>query len=318
MRFPLARPVTTVYHCGLLRRGFNKDNAVAAIPEFIDALIRFEFLQRSLLAVILIGVVSGVIGAFVVTRGMAFLGDALAHTILPGVAVAYLATNGNPQAVMLGGMVAGVLSALGIGLLTRGGRLQEDTAIGVVFAGALALGVGIISRAQNYTTDLTHILIGNILAVSPDDLLVIAVVGAAVLAVIALFYKELLLISFDPLLARTLRLPGEALRLALLVLLALTVVISLRAVGVAMVAAMLVTPAATARFFVKRLHHMMLLAALLGALGGIVGMAAAWAVSVAPSAAIVLTLTAFFALAFLFAPRGGFVWSLLGRTAARA
>lgn len=271
---------------------------MASLPEFIEVIARFEFMQRSLLAVVLIGIVSGVVGAFVVTRGMAFLGDALAHTILPGVAVAYLWTSGSQAAVLVGGLVAGVLSALGIGLLTRNSRLKEDTAIGVVFAGALALGIGIISRAQNYTTDLTHILIGNILAVTGEDLTLMLVIGVVVLLLVALFYKEFLLISFDPLLARTLRLPGEALRLTLLVMLALTVVISLRAVGVAMVAAMLVTPAATARFFVHRLHQMMLVAALIGALGGAVGMYFSWALAVAPSAAIVLTLTAAFGLAF--------------------
>lgn len=291
---------------------------MASLPEFIDVVTRFEFMQRSLLAVVVIGIVSGVVGAFVVTRGMAFLGDALAHTILPGVAIAYLSTNGGQGAVLVGGLVAGVLSALGIGLLTRGNRLSEDTAIGVVFAGALALGIGIISRAQNYTTDLTHILIGNILAVTSDDLTLMLVISALVLALILLFYKEFLLISFDPLLARTLRLPGEALRLTLLVLLAMTVVISLRAVGIAMVAAMLVTPAATARFFVHRLHQMMLLAALIGAVGGALGMYFSWAMEVAPSAAIVLTLTAAFALAFLFAPGRGYLWSLTGRSARRA
>lgn len=291
---------------------------MASLPEFIDVVSRFEFMQRSLLAVIIIGLVSGVVGAFVVTRGMAFLGDALAHTILPGVAVAYLWTSGSQQAVLIGGLAAGILSALGIGWLTRGSRLSEDTAIGVVFAGALALGIGIISRAQNYTTDLTHILIGNILAVSADDLTLMLVISAAVLVLIALFYKEFLLISFDPLLAKTLRLPGEALRLTLLVLLAMTVVISLRAVGVAMVAAMLVTPAATARFFVHRMHQMMLLAAGIGAIGGAVGMYFAWALEVAPSAAIVLTLTAAFVLAFLFAPQRGYVWAALGRGARRA
>ena len=291
---------------------------MASLPEFIDVVVRFEFMQRSLLAVILIGLVSGVVGAFVVTRGMAFLGDALAHTILPGVAVAYLWTSGSQQAVLVGGLAAGILSALGIGLLTRGSRLSEDTAIGVVFAGALALGIGIISKAQNYTTDLTHILIGNILAVSADDLTLMLIVSAVVLGMIALFYKEFLLISFDPLLAKTLRLPGEALRLTLLVLLAMTVVISLRAVGIAMVAAMLVTPAATARFFVHRLHQMMMLAAGIGAVGGALGMYFSWALEVAPSAAIVLTLTAAFALAFLFAPQRGYVWSLLGKSAKRA
>src|SRR5690606_13422345 len=146
------------------------------------------FMQRSLLAVVLIGVVSGVVGAYVVTRGMAFLGDALAHTILPGVAIAYLSTNGAQSAVLVGGLAAGVLSALGIGLLTRGNGLKEDTAIGVVFAGALALGIGIISRVQNYTTDLTHILIGNILAVTGDDLALILAITVIVIGMVLLFY----------------------------------------------------------------------------------------------------------------------------------
>ncbi len=276
------------------------------------------FMQRATLAVVLIGVVSGVVGAFVVTRGMAFLGDAMAHTILPGVAVAYIATGGNSQWVLVGGVVAGVLSALGIGWLTRGGRLREDTAIGVVFAGALALGIGIISKAQNFRTDLTHILIGNILAVSSDDLLLIGVVGAVVVGLILAFYKELLLVSFDPTLAQTLKLPGERLRTLLLVALALTVVISLQAVGVALVAALLVTPAATARLFVHRLNAMMLWAAVIGAGGGVIGMLVAWHLGIAPSAAVVLTLTVLFALAFLFAPGKGYVWSLVGRSAARA
>lgn len=258
------------------------------------------FMQRATLAVILIGVVSGVMGAYVVTRGMAFLGDALAHTILPGVAVGYLASGGNPGWVLIGGLGAGVISAIGIGLLSRGGKLSEDTAIGVIFAGALALGIGLISTANNYTADLTHILIGNVLAVGNDDLLLIAGIGVIVIAAILVLYKEFLIISFDPTLAHTLRLPAEPLRLTLLVLLALTVVISLRAVGVALVTAMLVTPAAAARFWVKRLWQMMIAAAVIGAAGGVIGMYAAWHLNgVAPSATIVLTLTAIFALSFV-------------------
>jgi ABC-type Mn2+/Zn2+ transport system permease subunit len=257
-------------------------------------------------------------GAFVVTRGMAFLGDALAHAILPGVAVAFLSSGGSSQALLIGGVVAGVLSSLGIGFLTRGGRLAEDTAIGVIFAGMLALGIGIISSAQNYAADLTHILIGNILAVNAQDLTLIFVIGVMVLAALVLFYKELLIISFDLTLAQTLRLPGEALRLMLLVLLALTIVIGVQAVGVALVAAMLVTPAAASRFFVHRLHHMMILAATIGSLSGVVGMYLAWHLRIAPSAAIVLTMTGIFLLAFFFAPGKGYIWSLLGRSARTA
>ncbi|MFN8527533.1 MAG: metal ABC transporter permease [Anaerolineae bacterium] len=289
--------------------------------EFLQQLlidpVALPFMQRAMLAVILIGIVSGVMGAFVVTRGMAFLGDALAHTILPGVAMAYLASSGNSNAIFLGGLVAGVLSALGIGFLTRDRRLSEDTAIGIVFAGALALGIGIISTAQNYSTDLTHLLIGNLLAVSPDDLTLICAVGVLVLIAVLLLYKELLIITFDPMLAHTLRLPAERLRITLLVLLALAVVISLQAVGVALVAAMLVTPAATARLFVKRMHHLMLLGAAIGAVGGVIGMYVTWHLRIAPSAGIVLTLTALFLLAFLFAPQRGYAWSLLRRPSSK-
>ncbi len=280
--------------------------------------IQFEFMQRAMLAIVLIGIVSGVMGAFVVTRGMAFLGDALAHAILPGVAVAFLTSGGGSQALLVGGVIAGVLSSLGIGFLTRGGRLAEDTAIGVIFAGMLALGIGIISSAQNYAADLTHILIGNILAVNAQDLTLILVIGLIVLAALVLLYKEMLIISFDLTLAQTLRLPGETLRLILLVLLALTIVIGVQAVGVALVAAMLVTPAATARFFANRLHHMMIVAAVIGSFSGIVGMYLAWHLRIAPSAAIVLTMTAIFLLAFFFAPGKGYVWSLLGRSARTA
>lgn len=261
------------------------------------------FMQRSTLAVVLIGIVCGVVGAFVVTRGLAFLGDALAHTILPGVAVAFLATGGSTQWVLVGGAAAGILSAVGIHVLTRGGKLKEDTAIGVVFAGALALGIAIISRAQNFRTDISHLLIGNVLAVSNLDLLLIVLVGAIILLILVLFYKEFLIVSFDPTLAQTLHLPGERLSLLLLICLALTVVISLQAIGVTLVAALLVTPAATARLFVQRMHHLMIGGAVIAAAAGVIGMYVSWHAAIAPSAAIVLTLTAAFALSFAWTQR---------------
>ncbi len=287
------------------------------ITTFIQQLTQpfaFEFMQRATLAVVLIGIISGLMGAFVVTRGMAFLGDALAHTILPGVAVAYLATSGNPQWMFVGGLGAGVLSALGISWLSRDGELSEDTAIGIVFAGALALGIAIISSARDFSTDLSHILIGNILAVNNDHILQILIAGGIIILVMFVFYREFLIISFDPILARTLRLRAELLRTLLLVLLAVTVVINLQAVGVAMVAAMLVTPAATARLFVKRFHHLMFLAAAIGALGAFVGMYLQWYLRIAPSAAIVLTLTAFFIIALLAAPQKGILWRRFRKT----
>jgi ABC-type Mn2+/Zn2+ transport system permease subunit len=277
------------------------------VIDFLRDPLTPAFMQRVLLAVLLVGAVCGVIGAYVVTRGMAFLGDALAHTILPGVAVSYIATNGNPQWVLAGGMIAGVLSAVIISFLSRGSRLSEDTAIGIVFAGALALGIGIVSRSRDFSTDLQHLLIGNLLAVGGEDLLLMLLIAVIVLIGVVVFYKEFLVISFDPTFTETLRLPGQALNTTLLILLAMTVVIALQAVGITLVAALLVIPAATARYYVKRLHHLMMLGALIGAVGGVVGLYVAWYGEIAPSAAIVLTLVALFVLTFLFAPGDGYL-----------
>ncbi len=303
------------------------------VVQLLSEPLALPFMQRAMLAAILIGVVSGVVGVYVVTRGLAFLGDALAHSVLPGVAVAYLFSGSGPG-LLLGGLAAGILSSLGIGFLTRGGRLREDTAIGIVFAGTLALGIAIMSAAsnlegvlegigvtsssRNFTVDLAHILIGNILAVGNDDLLLIGVAGLGVALMIALFYKELLIVSFDQTLAETLHLPGEGLRLLLLVMLAVTVVIGVQVVGVTLVAAMLVTPAATARYFTKRLPGMMLVSALIGALSAVFGIYAAWYLRLAPSATIVLTMTLVFLLAFFLTPGKGYVWSLVGRSARTA
>jgi ABC-type Mn2+/Zn2+ transport system permease subunit len=265
--------------------------------------LQYTFMQRGVLAVVLVGAISGVVGCYVVVRGMAFFGDALAHSILPGVAVVYI---GGGE-IFIGGLVAGVVAALGIGWLTRERRIGEDTAIGIVFAGMFALGIAIISTARSYSMDLAHILFGDVLGVNETDLQLMLVLGVIVLGVVVLFYKEFLILSFDPDLARTLKLPGEALRLLLLVLIAITIVASLQTVGVALMVAMLVTPAATAQLLVNRLHHMMLVAAVLGALGGVVGLYASFHLSVefrvdvASGAAIVLVETAIFALVFVLA-----------------
>jgi ABC-type Mn2+/Zn2+ transport system permease subunit len=282
--------------------------------EFLLEPLQAEFMQRAILAALLIGITSGVVGTYVVTRGMSFLGDALAHSVLPGVAIAFL-TGGN---LLLGGLLAGVFAAIVIGLLTRRRRLQEDTAIGIVFAGTLALGIALISTARSFATDLQDILIGNILAVGEQDLFFMTLISAFVLLLIFLLYKELLISSFDQTLAQSLRLPSEGLRILLLVLLAITVVVGVQAVGVSLIAATLVTPAATARFFVKRLHSMMFLSAFIASASGVIGMYIAWYQGIAASATIVLTMTGFFALAYFFAPNTGYLWSLLGKSAQKA
>lgn len=288
------------------------------IQQFFLEPLTYSFMQRAIIGTLLVSVVCGVVGAFVVTRGLSFLGDALAHSILPGVALAYLSGNTSHGGVLIGGMVAAIVSALGIGFLTRGKRLQEDTAIGIIFAGMLALGIAIISSSRNFATDLQHIIVGDILAIGTDDLLMIAVIGAIVLGVIVLFYKELLVVSFDPILAETLRLPNETLRIGLIVLLAITIVITTQAAGVLMATAMLIIPSATARLLTQRLHTLMLVATLISLGCGVIGMYAAWHLNIAASASIVLTMTLGFIIAFLFAPQRGYIWAVMGLTAQKA
>lgn len=263
--------------------------------------LSYAFMQRGLLAALMVGILCAVIGCYVVLRSMAFLGDAMAHAVLPGIAVAYLlAIN-----LTVGAMVAAVIVAVGISFLTRQGAIKEDTAIGIVFTAALALGVALISSVRSYAVDLSHILFGNVLGVSSGDLLLTAVVGAVVLAVMVLAYRPFLVISFDPVLAATLRMRAEFFRTLLLVLLALTLVVSVQTVGVGLAAAMLVTPGATAYLLTRRLPSMMALAGLIGAISSVVGLYVSYDLNVASGAAIVLTATLFFLLAFLFAPQRG-------------
>jgi len=271
--------------------------------------LQYAFMVRGLLASVMVGVLCAVMGTYVVLRGMAFLGDAMAHAILPGVAIAYL-LHGN---LLAGALIAAVVVALSIGFVSRGGTVREDTAIGILFAAALALGVALISSIQTYAVDLTHILFGNVLGVSASDLWLTAGLGLFVLAVVAIHFKQFLVISFDPILAATLRLPSELLRNLMLGLLALTVVVSLQTVGVGLSAAMLVTPAATAYLLTRRLLPMMLVSAAVGAAASLLGLYLSYYLNIVSGSAIVLTATGIFLLTFLFNPRQGVVWRLVRR-----
>ena len=283
--------------------------------EILDALLTplsYGFIQRGLLAALMVGVLCSVIGCYVVLRSMAFLGDAMAHAVLPGVAVAYLLGRN----LTLGALAAALVIAFGVGLFSRRGMIKEDTAIGVLFAAALSLGVVLISSIRTYAVDLSHILFGNVLGVSSLDLWLTAIIGSVILMSILVFYRQFLVISFDPVLAATLRMRVGAFNYLLLVLLALTIVISMQTVGVGLVAAMLVTPAATAYLLVRRLPSMMVLSGLIGGFSSLVGLFASYHLNVASGAAIVLTTTLIFLVVFLFAPQRGLVWDLSRRYAA--
>lgn len=271
--------------------------------------LTYAFMQRALIATALVGLVCAVVGTFVVLRGMAFFGDALAHTILPGVAVGYLISNGAREPLFWWALGTAIISALGIGAISKTATIREDTAIGIVFAGMFALGIALISTVRSYAVDLSHFLFGDVLGVSEQSLWTIGIFGAGVLLIIAAFYKEFLTISFDPVLATTLRMPVGMLNNLLLVLIAITIAVALQTVGVALMVAMLVTPAATAYLLTYRLPTMMALAALLASLSGVIGLYLSYYISIASGAAIVLVATAFFILAYLFAPQRGLIWN---------
>ena len=262
--------------------------------EWLIAPLRFSFMQTGLLAATLVGLTCATLGVYVVLRRMAFIGDALAHTVLPGLVVAYL----RGWNLLAGAVIAGVLTALGIGWLSRRNEVREDTAIGIMFTGMFALGILLISTARSFR-DLSHMLFGNILGVTTGDLIFIALVAAAVLLVLALLHKELELASFDPTHAEVIGLRPDILRYVLLVLLALTVVAGIQAVGVVLTSALLVTPAAAAALITNRLPRMMLVATLIAVGSGVVGLYASYYFEVASGAAVVLSCTACFAIAWL-------------------
>jgi len=267
---------------------------------FLSEPLGYAFIQRGMLALVLVGGISAVVGCFVVVRGMSFFGDALAHSILPGVAISYTISGGYVASnLFFGGLGAGIVSALVIAWLTRTVEVKEDSAIAIVYVTFFALGIAIVSTQDSYAVDLSHILFGSINGIGQSDLLIVAAMGAVVLVIIVLLYKEFQIINFDLSLAHSLRLPVDALRTLLLILVAVTIVASLQAVGIALMLALLTTPAVTARLLVKRLHHMIIIASLLGIISGVVGFYASYYLDIPSGACIVLTTSVIFGLVFL-------------------
>ena len=262
------------------------------IPRLLLDPFYFPFMQRALAATLIVGVLCAVVGAFVVWKGLSFVGDALAHASFAGVAIAFV----TGQSIYLGAAVAAVATSLTITFLSRTARISSDTAIGVLFAFAFSLGIVIISRVQNYTVDLFAYLFGNVLGVGIDDLLLISTAGGLVLLVIFLIYKELFFVAFDPVMAEASGLPVGFLQYFLLATIGITVVVAMRAVGIVLVVAMLVTPAATASLLTRRFHHIMLLGALLSALSSVLGLYLSFYANVASGGAIVLVSTTLFLL----------------------
>jgi manganese/iron transport system permease protein len=276
-----------------------RSRRMSLFSDLILTPLNYPFMVRGLLAAIMVGIVCATVGVYIVLRGMAFLGDALAHAILPGIAVGYLVSGGVRGPIFWWGLLTATLTSLGIGAISRATKIKEDTAIGIIFAGMFALGIALISSVRNYTVDLTHFLFGDVLGVSTNDLFLTGIFASLVILMVLLFYKEFLVLSFDPLLAATLRLPDRFFEYLLLILVAVTIVVSLQTVGVALMVAMLVTPAATAFLLTRRLPMMMSLAALIGSGSGVLGLYLSYHLNLASGAAIVLTCTGVFLLVWL-------------------
>jgi manganese/iron transport system permease protein len=268
--------------------------------DFLLAPLEYEFFVRALIASALVGVACAVVGAFVVLKGMSFVGDAVSHSAFPGVVLAYLL--GLP--IILGGAVAAIGTALGIGALTRRSGLRADAVIGVLFAGMFALGVALFSSIPNYVGDLFHFLFGDVLGISFADLISLAVLASLLLLIVWVLWKELLFATFDPLGAGAAGLPVRRLDDLLLILIAVTIVVSLQAVGIVLVVAMITTPAATAQLLVKRFGQMIALAALIGVTSSLVGLYVSYALDIASGASIVLTETFAFLVALLITSIG--------------
>jgi manganese/iron transport system permease protein len=262
----------------------------SAVFEFIMEPLGFGFMQRGLLASCLVAIICGALGSFVVLKGLAFIGDALAHASFGGVALAFvLGAN-----IYLGAFIFALGTALGIGALSQGGRVKADTAIGVLFAGTFAFGILIISRAESYTVDLFGYLFGDVLSITRGDLVTITVSGAIVLTILAAFYRQLLFVAFDPTVAAASGIPARFLEYLLLGLLGATIVTSLQAIGIVLVVALLVTPSATAYLITKRFHTMIFTSMLLGCVSALLGIYLSYYLNVASGAAIILTATALF------------------------
>ncbi|MFJ7934754.1 metal ABC transporter permease [Sporosarcina sp. NPDC096371] len=270
---------------------------------FIEAVMHYGFLQKALITSVMVGVISGVIGCFIILRGMALMGDAISHAVLPGVAISFmLGIN-----FFIGAVITGVLTAVGIGFINQNSRIKNDSSIGIMFTAAFAAGIILITVLKS-STDLYHILFGNVLAVRPSDMWMTLIVGIIVLVSVFLFYKELLVSSFDPIMSQAYGLPNKMIHYFLMVLLTLVTVASLQTVGIILVVAMLITPASTAYLLTDRLSIMIFLSALCGTISAVTGLYLSFTYNLASGATIVLVATALFFIAFIFSPKQGLLW----------
>ncbi len=272
------------------------------IPQALLEPLQYSFMQRSLLVAVIVGVICAVVGSYLIVQRLALLGDAISHSVLPGLAIAFL-IGAN---IFVGAFIAGVISTILINLIRTRSQIKEDAAMGIVFSAFFALGITLITIIQkDNKIDLNHFLFGNILGVTLGDVRDTLVIAVIVLLVVVLLFKELLFYTFDPLGAQAVGLPVNLLNFGLMMLIGLTIVASIKAVGVVLVLSLLITPAATAYLLVKRLHQVMILGVGIGVLSSISGMYISYFYNLPSGPAIVLVSFGLFVIAFLFSPTQG-------------
>lgn len=274
--------------------------------QFINDIFNYGFLQKALITSVMVGVLSGVIGSFIILRGMALMGDAISHAILPGVAISYILG----ISYFYGAVAMGLITALSIGFVSENSKVKSDTSIGIVFSAFFALGIILLMKAQT-AVDLSQILFGNVLSVRSADMWLTLGIGIIVLLVVFIFYKEFLITTFDPEMSRAYGLKTSLIHYLMMVLLTLVTVASLQTVGVILVVSMLITPAATAFLLTKKLKNMIFLSASFGAVSAIIGLYFSFRFNLTTGPVIVLVATLFFMIAFFFAPKEGFFWNVL-------
>ena len=267
----------------------------------------FAFMQRALLAACLAALVCSVIGVFVVLRGMAFMGDAVAHSSLAGMSVAYFFGG----SVFWGAFAWAVPASLAITFISRKAKVKLDTAIGIIFASGFAIGIILMSQVNNYTADLFALLFGNVLAVSWGEVLLVALVTGGILSLIVMLYKELLFTAYDATMSAASGIPVRFLQYLLPVLVGVTTVASLRVVGIVLVLALLVTPAATAALLARRLPGIMIFSVLVGLISTVAGLYLSFHADLPSGPSIVVMATGIFLAALLFSPSKGVIWQAL-------
>jgi manganese/iron transport system permease protein len=259
--------------------------------------LQYGFMQRSLVEAIIVGIICAVVGSYLLVQRLALLGDAISHSVLPGLAIAFI-LNIN---LFIGAFVAGLMSTVFINLIRARSNIKEDAAMGIVFSAFFALGITLITVIQkDNKIDLNHFLFGNILGVTVNDIRDTLIIASIVIITVILLYKELLFYTFDKLGAQATGLPVQWLDLGLMILMGLTIVASLKAVGVILVLSLLITPAATAYLLTKRLHQMMFVGVGIGVISSITGMYLSYFYNLPSGPAIVLVASGIFALVFSF------------------